>query len=114
MHTHRTTPGGRRRLAVLAAAWTALALAAPLAAADRDPRKRPKLIDRLLASDEFATHWARYWRDVMAARLTDFRGRLLARSFEQWMAEQLKKDRRWDQVVRDLLTAEGEARFDDA
>src|SRR5207248_1789786 len=82
--------------------------------ADRDPRKRPKLIDRLLASDEFATHWARYWRDVMAARLTDFRGRLLARSFEQWMAEQLKKDRRWDQVVRDLLTAEGEARFDDA
>src|SRR5262249_15900131 len=81
--------------------------------ADRDPRKRAKLIDRLLDSDEYATHWARYWRDVMAARLTDFRSRLLSRPFEAWMAGQLRANRSWGQVTRALLTASGEARFDD-
>src|SRR5947208_3646646 len=32
-------------------------------AADHDPRKRARLIDNLLESDEYARHWARYWRD---------------------------------------------------
>ncbi|MBI1915414.1 MAG: DUF1549 domain-containing protein [Planctomycetes bacterium] len=81
--------------------------------ADTSPNKRAKLIDRLLDSDEYAAHWAHYWRDVMSARLTDFRGRALSRSFEGWMIEQLKKNRSWDKIARDLLTAEGECRFDD-
>lgn len=82
--------------------------------ADKDSHKRAKLIDRLLDSDEYATHWTRYWREVMSARLTDFRSRLLVRSFEQWMTKQLKDNRGWDKITRDLLTANGEARFDDA
>jgi uncharacterized protein DUF1549/uncharacterized protein DUF1553 len=81
--------------------------------ADKDARKRAKLIDRLLDSDEYATHWARYWREVMGARLTDFRSRLLSRPFEQWMTKQLKDNRGWNQITRDLLTASGTARFDD-
>jgi len=50
--------------------------------ADKSPTKRARLIDRLLDSDEYAAHWAHYWRDVTSARLTDFRGRALTRSFE--------------------------------
>ena len=82
--------------------------------ADKDSHKRTKLIDRLLDSDEYATHWTRYSREVMTARLTDFRSRLLVRSFEQWMTKQLKDNRGWDKITRELLTASGEARFDDA
>src|SRR5262245_25666486 len=81
--------------------------------ANTDAAKRAKLIDKLLDSDEYAAHWAHYWRDVMMARLTDFRGRALSRSFEGWLTEQLKKNRSWDRIVRDLLTAKGECRFDD-
>src|SRR5262245_14756506 len=81
--------------------------------ASKDPAKRAKLIDKLLDSDDYATHWAHFWRDVMSARLTDFRGRALTRSFEGWLVEQLKKNRGWDRIVHDLLTAEGEGRFDD-
>jgi hypothetical protein len=81
--------------------------------ADTSPDKRAKLIDKLLDSDDYAAHWAHYWRDVMSARLTDFRGRALLRSFEGWMREQLKKNRGWDKITRDLLTADGEGRFDD-
>ena len=81
--------------------------------ADKASNKRARLIDRLLDSDDYATHWARYWGDVMGARLTDFRSRLLRRSFEQWMTEQLKSNRGWDKITRDILTASGAARFDD-
>jgi Protein of unknown function (DUF1553)/Protein of unknown function (DUF1549) len=50
---------------------------------------------------------------VISARITDPRGRLLARAFDLWMADQLKNNRGWDTVVRAMLTAGGECRFDD-
>src|SRR5262249_22289250 len=53
---------------------------------DKDSAKRAKLIDKLLASNEYARHWAHYWRDVITARLSDRRGLALARSFEEWLA----------------------------
>src|SRR5262245_37560968 len=53
--------------------------------ADKDPKKRAKLIDKLLDSEEYAQHWARFWRRVAEARLADARDRILARQFEQWM-----------------------------
>jgi hypothetical protein len=81
--------------------------------ADKDPKKRAKLIDKLLDSDEYAQHWSRYWRGVFEAKLTDFRDRLLARSFETWMTDQLKNDRHWDVIARELITASGECKFDD-
>jgi Protein of unknown function (DUF1549)/Protein of unknown function (DUF1553) len=81
--------------------------------ADSDPSKRARLIDRLLASDEYARHWARYWRDVIASRVNDRRGLVLARAFEDWLCDCLKKNQSWDKIVRAILTAEGECRFDD-
>jgi hypothetical protein len=81
--------------------------------ADRDPGKRNRLIDRLLETDEYATHWARYWRDVFTARVTDRRGLLLARPFEDWLRGQLHSNLGWDRIARAMLTAEGECRFED-
>jgi hypothetical protein len=81
--------------------------------ADKDPKKRAKLIDRLLDSDAYAQHWAHYWREVLEAKLTEFRQRILARSFEAWMRDQIKNDRHWDTIARELITASGECRFDD-
>ena len=46
--------------------------------ADRDPGKRAKMIDKLLDGPEYAQHWARYWRDVFAAKVTDRRGQAIA------------------------------------
>ena len=81
--------------------------------ADADPQKRGRLIGRLLDSDEYARHWARYWREVMTARVTDRRGLALGRAFEEWLTDQLKQNLSWGQIARDLLTAEGACNFDD-
>jgi hypothetical protein len=81
--------------------------------ADKDPNKRAKLIDKLLASDEFARHWARYWHDVIAARATNLQSRALGRSFENWMAERIKENKSWGEITRALLTASGKIEFTD-
>ncbi len=81
--------------------------------ADKNPDKRAKLIDKLLASDEYARHWARYWRDVIATKLSDRRGMALAHSFEVWMTEQLKKNKSWGEIARAMLTASGTGSYED-
>ncbi len=81
--------------------------------ADKDPAKRAKLIDKLLASDEYAEHWARYWRDVIGSRATNQQARLLVRPFEKWMTERLKQNKSWADITRALLTAKGKIEYTD-
>lgn len=78
---------------------------------DEELNKRRQLIDRLLDSDAFARHWARFWRDVVTARITNRRSMGLTRSFEEWLFEQLRANRNWADITRAILTAEGELRF---
>lgn len=82
-------------------------------AADPDPKKRSKLIDRLLESDDYARHWARYWRDVIVARLSDQRSKVGLSSFEEWLYGQFKANKSWGDMAKAMITAEGELRFED-
>jgi len=77
-------------------------------AADRDPAKRVKLIDRLLGSEEYARHWMRYWRDTIAGRVASDR-RLLAMvpSLELWLERELAAGTGWQALARAMLTANG-------
>jgi len=73
--------------------------------------KRGKLIDDLLKSDAYARHWARFWRDVVSARITNRRSMGLTRSFEEWIYQRLRDGESWKEITRSILTAEGELRF---
>lgn len=81
--------------------------------ADRSPNKRAAAIDRLLETEDYATHWATYWHDVITSRLSDIRGRVLARSFTAWLAAEFKQNKSWGEIARATLTATGKASFDD-
>jgi hypothetical protein len=81
--------------------------------ADSDSQKRAKLIDKLLESEDYAKHWARYWRDVVVSRLPDVRFKFLGSSFEVWLEDQLKNNKSWGEIARAMITAEGELRFDE-
>src|SRR5262245_40925430 len=78
--------------------------------ADKSPNKRAQLIDRLLETDDFARHWGLYWRDVITSRVADQRLNLFTPHFEKWIVEQIKSNRKWSEITRDLLTASGEVR----
>ena len=74
---------------------------------DKDPAKRRRRIDELLASEDYARRWAAYWREVFASRVTDNLRRGIAGPFENWLQEQFRSNRKWDEITRDILTAQG-------
>lgn len=75
---------------------------------DPDPNKRAKIVDQLLASDDYAWNWARYWRDVFFLRATNERARIMSRTFEDWMIQQLQANAGWDDITRSLITGKGD------
>jgi len=81
---------------------------------DKSPDKRAKLIDKLLASEDYARHWALYWRDVIASRMTNQRAQPFARHFDKWLTDQLKENKKWDEIARAMLTATGDMRYAEA
>ena len=74
---------------------------------DPSPEKRHALVNRLLASDEYGINWSRYWRDTIFLRATNVRADIVRNDFEEWMASSLAKNRSWDKITTDLLTAIG-------
>ena len=75
---------------------------------DPDPNKRAKIVEQLLASNDYALNWARYWRDVLFLRATNERSRIMARTFEDWMVKQLQDNVGWDDITRSLITGKGD------
>ncbi len=73
----------------------------------KDPDKRSQLIDELLASKEYGLHFADLWCDRI--NLKDLP--IYREPFIGWMSDSLNQGRGWDQVVLDLMMAEGGFNF---
>jgi hypothetical protein len=73
---------------------------------DRDPEKRGRVIDELLASDGYARHSADYWDALLMGRLTA-EAYIDRGAFRRWLQEQLARNTPWDRFVTQLVTAEG-------
>lgn len=89
-------------------------------AANPDPAKRAAKIDELLATERHADFWARRWMAVFFGNYHVFRmeplkslepedAARLMESFRGWLRERIRKDVPWNDVVRDLLEAQGDA-----
>jgi hypothetical protein len=71
--------------------------------------KRAELIDRLLAGDDYAANWARYWRDVFRSHATVEQPRLLDfPALETWLTEKLAANTPWDEMARGIIAATGD------
>src|SRR5690606_282143 len=76
--------------------------------ADKAPDKRSKLIDRLLERPEFPEVWAMKWADLLRVESDSRRISFKAMyRFNTWLRDQILGNRPLDQMVRDLLTADG-------
>jgi hypothetical protein len=77
--------------------------------ADKGADKRPVLIDRLLAREEFADYWAMKWSDVLRIK-AEFPINLwphAAQAYHRWIRSSIQANRPYDQFARELLTANG-------
>jgi hypothetical protein len=62
----------------------------------------------LLTSHAYGENWARFWRDVISYRAPEQNpARTNYPSFEAWLADDLNKNRPWDEIATAMITAEG-------
>lgn len=74
--------------------------------ASHESDKRTKLIDQLLGSDDYASHFFNYWADVLRYKdrpSEDVRGE----PYRQWIKQSLAKNMPWDEMVHAMLAADG-------
>ena len=77
--------------------------------ADKDPKKRAKLIDALFERDEFADYWAMKWCDLLRVK-AEFPINLwpnAVQAYHRWIREALRANMPYHQFAREMLTASG-------
>jgi hypothetical protein len=79
--------------------------------ADKDPRKRAKVIDKVLERGEFTDWWALKWGDLLRINRTALQEKGMW-SFHNWVRAQVRDNVPVDQFVRDIVTAEGSTFID--
>ncbi|MYC65435.1 MAG: DUF1553 domain-containing protein [Acidobacteriia bacterium] len=75
-------------------------------ASDR-PDKRSALVDRLLDSEEYSTQWLVKFEDWFRNSQYYSQGRTNG-SFKRWLHDSIREDWPYDEMVRAMLTAEGD------
>lgn len=73
---------------------------------DKQPDKRARLIDQLLARPEYAQFWALKWGDLLKLRSKKV-GEAGVHKFHRWLVEAVRDDLPYDRFAAELLTAEG-------
>ncbi len=76
--------------------------------ADADPRKRDKLADAVVDLPAFADFWALKWADVLRANRKTLQAKG-THGLRHWLREKWASNTPVDAVVRDLITASGNA-----
>jgi hypothetical protein len=79
-------------------------------AADPDPSKRDRVIEKLLASDEFIDKWTLWLGDLLqnAATAQNRSQQINGRNaFYRWIRNALKEDKSWRDIAVEIVTANG-------
>ena len=78
--------------------------------ADKTADKRAKLIDELLASDSYTQSAFNYWADILRLKSQSVGGgnsSAAGYAYIGWLKDSLAANKPYDQMVRELLTADG-------
>jgi len=76
---------------------------------DKRPDRRARLIDSLLARDEFADFWSLKWCDLLRVK-SEFPINLwpnAAQAYQRWIRDAIRENRPYDRFARELLTSSG-------
>jgi len=73
---------------------------------DNAAGKRARLVDELLSRPEYADFWALKWADLLRVERQAL-GHKRAYAYYRWLRDSLAADKPYDQMVREIVTAEG-------
>jgi hypothetical protein len=71
--------------------------------------KRAKLIDKLLDSEGYVSHWYNWWADILRVQsnMGGNDNREAGQAYAHWVKDALRNNKPYDQFVKELVTAEG-------
>jgi hypothetical protein len=76
---------------------------------DTDPKKRDKLIDRLLESDEYSYYFANKWADILRVKRRNQPNRASGTfAFHDWIRNNIARDKPYNEFARGILGASGD------
>lgn len=76
----------------------------------KDPGKRAALVDALIGSDGYVSHSYNWYADILRARTSiSGNGQSVGAglAYEQWIKDEIRKNRPYNEIVYDLVTASG-------
>jgi hypothetical protein len=71
---------------------------------DPSPGKRRALVDELLRGPHYVNHFTNVWRALLLPQNNNPQAQFLAAQIETWVRPQLRDNKPYDQMVRELLT----------
>jgi len=75
--------------------------------ADTDPRKRDRLIERLLDSPEYVDYWSFRFSDLLRATFATANFPKPTKSYEDWITNSIIANKPYDQMARERIAAQG-------
>lgn len=76
----------------------------------KDPAKRAKLIDKLLASEGYVQHFYNYWADVLRLQTNGQQaGPITGAAYAGYLKDALRANKSYDTLVRELVASQGKA-----
>ncbi len=73
---------------------------------DKDPDKRRKLVNQLLDSPNYVTHFTNTWRALLLPQSNDPQVQGQAPQLEVWLRKRFKENAPYNEMVREILTAD--------
>ncbi len=73
----------------------------------KEPAKRARLIEELLASPQYGQHMADLWQDLLLPPRESFAKGLKVEPLITWLAQEFNSNKPWNQMTAELLTATG-------
>ncbi len=77
--------------------------------ADTSSDKRAKLVDRLLARDEFTDYWAYKWSDLLLVSSRRLNSTAMW-AFYDWIRDSVKRNKPWNQFANEIFLSSGSTR----
>jgi Protein of unknown function (DUF1549)/Protein of unknown function (DUF1553)/Bacterial Ig-like domain (group 2) len=75
--------------------------------ADRDPRKRDRLIEILLNSPEYVDYWGFRFGDLLRATYVTSNNTKATRAYQNWITNSIASNKPYDQIARERIGAQG-------
>ena len=80
---------------------------------DTPPQRRERLIERLLASEDYVDYWTYKWSDMLLVNGNKLRP-LAVKSYHDWIRQNVRENTPWDMMVSEILTATGKSEVNGA